>query len=277
MMEFHAGRSVDDGKRPASLVRLEACDDPSRFILSVTDDLCVGPVERRFLFGGAGLGAALLAMERVTGRRSVCASAQFVSFARPGEQLSLQVRMPAAGRRISQATVTGSVGDRLVFSVAGSLGTGSENRTEQWSRLPDVSRPDDCPLVRHWRGDDGVHAGLDIRVAKGRYGLDRVGAAEPDGRLVLWVRPRRETAIDVAFLAILADLMPGGVGNAMGENVGGNSLDNVLRIGSLSSPPWIMVDIRLIAIGSGIAHGTVVLSTDEGSIMAHGSQSTIIR
>lgn len=219
----------------------------------------------------------MTAMERVTGRPSICASAQFISFARPGEQLLLEVTVPVTGRHNSQAIVTGSVGDRLVLSAAGSLGVRADLRSEQWIRRPEVPEPDACPEVRHWRGDAGVHAGLDIRVAKGRYGLDRRGAAEPDGQMVLWVRPRHNSSIDLAFLAILADFVPGGIGNALSENADGNSLDNVLRIIGLHQTPWVMVDVLIHAMSKGIAHGSVVLSTAEGIIMAQGSQSIIVR
>lgn len=81
----------------------------------------------------------MLAMEWVTGRSTICACAQFVFFARPGKQLS---RCRPKGR------------------------------TEQWPRPPAVLNPGVCPVVRHWRGDEDVHAGLDIRGANGRYGLD---------------------------------------------------------------------------------------------------------
>lgn len=274
----HIGRTGPQlADLPASFVRLEACEQPTCFRLPVTDDLCVGPAGQRFLFGGAGLGAALSAMEQVTGRPPVYASAQFLSFARPGETLSLDVRTLAAGRQTSQALVVATVDGRAVLSVAGALGARTSDSSGVWVRPPRVPDPDSCPLVRHWRGDDGIHAGLDIRVAKGRYGADQVGAPEMDGRMILWARPRGDVAIDVPFLAVLADLVPGGIGNALGDDIGGNSLDNVLRIVSVRPTRWVLVDVAIAAIEAGVAHGTVTLSTDGGIVMALGSQSIIVR
>lgn len=263
--------------RQVSIVRLNACEDPTRFDLEVTPDLCVGDRQRRFLFGGAGLAAASAAMVRVTGRPLVYASAQFISFARPGERLVVTVRVLAAGRQTSQAVVSGAVDDRAVFSVTGALGHREEFGTGQWARPPRVPPPAMCPAVRHWGGDDGIHASLDLRVAQGRYGIDQVGGPEPDGRMILWARPRNGHTIDAAFLAILADLAPGGIGNALGDNVGGNSLDNVLRVVALRPTTWVLVDVAVAAISAGVAHGTVTLSTDTGVVMAQGSQSMIVR
>ena len=76
---------------------------------------------------------------------------------------------------------------------------------------------------------------------------------------------------------MIADLVPDGIGNARGENAGGNSLDNVLRIVALRPTRWVMVDILISAIGAGVAHGSVTLSTEEGAILAQGSQSIIVR
>ena len=59
---------------------LEPTDDPLRWRLPVVRGLCSG---FGALFGGAGLGAAIEVLERVTGRPLVCATAQFLQFARP--------------------------------------------------------------------------------------------------------------------------------------------------------------------------------------------------
>ena len=165
----------------------------------------------------------------------------------------------------------------MVFSVTGALGRRSDTSAGQWAQRLSVPGAETCPTVRHRHGEDGAHGKLNIRLARGHYGLDQIGAPDANGRLVLWVRPRGDVAIDVAFLAMIADLVPDGIGNALGENAGGNSLDNVLRIVALRSTNWVMVDILISAIDAGIAHGSVTLSTDEGAILAHGSQSIIVR
>ena len=61
------------------------------FSLRVTEDLCVGPLGHVFLFGGAGLGAAVLALEQTFQRGLVWATAQYISFARLGADVVLDV------------------------------------------------------------------------------------------------------------------------------------------------------------------------------------------
>src|SRR5690606_15712605 len=99
--------------------------------------------------------------------------------------------------------------------------------SRQWLEMPDAPKPGDCEPAEHWRGGgEGLHSRIEVRVAKGRYGADRNGQPEPDGRSLLWIRPREGFAVDAPMLAIMADFVPSGVGNALGKNAGGNSLDN---------------------------------------------------
>jgi hypothetical protein len=55
------------------------------------------------LFGGNGLAAAVIAMERTTGRRCAWAAAQFLSFSAEGETIELDVQLDVEGHRLSQA------------------------------------------------------------------------------------------------------------------------------------------------------------------------------
>jgi acyl-CoA thioesterase len=114
-------------------------------------------------------------------------------------------------------------------------------------------------------------------MVKGRRGLDRVGHPEPDGRTQLWARSREGFAIDSAMLAILADLVPQGVGVALGQNAGGNSLDNTLRIRRIVPTDWVLCDIRISAVFGGFAHGAISLFAQDGELMATASQSLIVR
>lgn len=60
-----------------------APEGPTSFLLPLVPNLCVGPPDRLFMFGGVGLGASLRALEAVTGRPAVWATAQYESYARP--------------------------------------------------------------------------------------------------------------------------------------------------------------------------------------------------
>ena len=48
-------------------------------------------------------------------------------------------------------------------------------------------------------------------------------------------------------LAILGDFVPMGVGQALGIQGGGNSLDNTVRFGHITPTDWILCDIRIEA------------------------------
>jgi acyl-CoA thioesterase len=133
-------------------------------------------------------------------------------------------------------------------------------------------------MAEHWRNDEGgLHSRIEVRVAKGRYGFDRPGHPEEDGRLMLWIRPRERFAIDASMLAIMADHVPSGIGNALGQNAGGNSLDNTLRIRRIVPTEWVLCDIRILGVHGGFGHGAMYLFAQDGELMATASQSLIVR
>jgi acyl-CoA thioesterase len=71
--------------------------------------------------------------------------------------------------------------------------------------------------------------------------------------------------------------VPFGIGQALGERAGGNSLDNTLRVGRLVPTEWVLLDIRVHAVRNGFGHGDVHLWADDGTLLATASQSTIVR
>jgi acyl-CoA thioesterase II len=244
----------------------------------LTLDMCVGPPEARHLFGGLGLAAGVSAMERACGRPLIWATAHFVSFASCGECLELSVEVLGESRHVTHACVVARASERLVFLVSGALGAREGEASGQWSRMPVVGPPESYPVAEHWRADlASLHGQLQVRVAKGRYGRDRVGAPETDGRLLLWIRSKPAVQVDAALLAVIADLLPNGVGNAVGMNAGGTSLDNALRVLRCVPTTWILADILIEGIESGVAHGTVRLFAETGELLAVASQSLVMR
>ena len=257
---------------------LAATRQPNLLRLFLTQEMCVGPADARHMFGGLGLAAGASAMERVCGKPLIWASAQFCSFAAFGEDLDLAVEVLSASRHITHACVVATANGRLAFRVSGALGARPAEVSGQWPALPTVGTPDSYPVAQHWRADPtSIHGQFEVRVAKGRYGRDRVGAPETDGRLQLWIRPTRAVAVDPALLAVIADQLPNAVGNALGLNAGGTSLDNSLRILRLVQTTWILADIQVDGVESGIAHGAMRLFAETGELMAVASQSLVLR
>jgi acyl-CoA thioesterase len=257
---------------------LRATHNAHRWFLPLTPDICVGRAGDMFMFGGVGLASAIGAMERTTGRPLIWATAQYLSYARPPSVVDLDVWVPAAGKYNSQARVIGHVGDKEIFTVNAALGARPSEISEQWLAMPDAPRPEDCEPGEHWRGAEiGLHSRIEVRVVKGHYGNDRAGHPERDGRSLLWIRPRGRFAIDAPMLAIMADHVPSGIGNALGKNAGGNSLDNTLRIRRIVPTEWVLCDIRILGVHGGFGHGAMYLFAQDGELMATASQSLIVR
>lgn len=253
-------------------------DDPTRWRLPVTDNLTVGPDGRRFLFGGAGLGAGLAALQGTLQRPPIWATAQYLDYARAGDEVIFEVETGAQGKTISQARVRATVGARQILNLTAALGT-REGPSDQWTAPLKVPQVEACSPVAHWRGrSDGINAHFEMRLAHGRYPRSNMSAGRSDdGRLALWVRPINGQSVGIAVLAILADFVPSGISNALGYHAGGNSLDNTIRFGPLEATDWVLCDIAIDAVVSGIVHGGVRLFAPSGRLLASASQSLILR
>ena len=68
-------------------------------------------------------------------------------------------------------------------------------------------------------------------------------------RSALWARLPDVLEMSAATLAILGDYVPFGIGQALGMQAGGNSLDNTLRMGTLVPTAWVLLDIRVARRG----------------------------
>lgn len=258
---------------------LQATHNPHRWFLPLTDAVCVGPVGNSFMYGGIGLASAIAAMERTCDRPVVWATAQYLSYARPGSVVDLDVWVPVAGKYNSQARVIGHVGDQEIFTVNAALGQRPNPVSHQWVTAPDMPPPQDCERSMLW-DDQGINLNsrLDVRMAKGRYGEGpRTGSLSADGRLVMWIRTVEDFPVDSSILAVFADYVPSGVGAALGRNGGGNSLDNTLRIVRIVPTRWVLADIMIQGIHGGFAHGDMKLFAEDGTLMAMASQSVIAR
>ena len=259
----------------SSFLGIEPTADPRRWRLPVTPSLCSFSGN---LFGGAALGAGIEAMERVTGRTSLWATAQYLAYAPNGTVLDLEVVVPAQGNVVSQARVIGRAGDTEVFTVSGALGSRPGTGEHRFADRPLVPRPLDCP-VRQLRMPEqqSINQHLEMRVARGRSLAELDGTPTADGRTALWARMPGIDIMSASALAILGDWVPFGVGQALGQQSGGSSLDNTLRVVTLVPTEWVLLDIRVHAISNGFAHGVVYQWATDGTLLATASQSVKVR
>ncbi len=255
---------------------LEPTHNPFRWKLDVRPEVCT---TGRFLYGGAGLGAAISALEGTSDRTCIWATGQYLSYAKPGEVLDVDVTLAVEGHQITQARAVGHVGNREILTVNAALGDRPDIPAGQFEQMPsDVPPPADCP-PRPRRSDTSgtINERLDVRLARGRQ-LDELDGTLSDGRTLMWARlPDVIEGVDATALAIMGDYVPAGTGQALGVHGGGNSLDNTLRVLRLVPTDWVLLDIRIHGVERGFAHGLVHMFAEDGTLLATASQSCIVR
>lgn len=249
----------------------QATHNPLRWVLPVNKGLCVGPPERRFLFGGVGLAAAVSALERSTDRPLVWATAQYLSYANPGAMLDIDVQTPVAGNNISQARVVGHVGEREIFTVNAALGKRDVFQAEQFAVMPSVPGPQDCdPVELPHRDPEGLHGRFEHR------GIPR-SPGEDEGRSKQWIRLQASAEMSAGLLAVIADYVPAGTRSALNQPAGANSLDNTLRVIDIRPADWVLCDTQIFAVANGFVHGRMHIFSADGHLLATASQSGILR
>lgn len=253
---------------------LQPTHNPNRWILPIVPGIATAG---RFLYGGCGLGAAITALEKTTGRPVVWATGQYLSFAMVGEIMDIDVEVVTGGHFTSQARVVCRVAEREILSVIASLGTRPLEFAGQFNTMPTVPGPDDCPgRVSRWDVGDTIMERLDIRIANGRQWSELDGTIIEDGRSAVWVRVRG-SKMNSAALAIVGDYVPYGIAQAMGRWTRSNSLDNTMRMLNIVDTDWILADIRIHGVRNGFGHGLVHLWSEDGTLMATASQTAIVR
>ncbi len=257
----------------AEFFGLEPTEEPLHWRLPVVPRLCSGIGA---LFGGIGLGASIEIVEHTLERPIVWATAQYLSFARPGAVVDLEVTEAARGHHVSQVRVVGHVGDEEIFTVNAAAGRRPDEAVGAWAGRQDVPPPEDCPPRRIPREQRGMLADhLDMRLANARPPEDLPGPPG-GGRSALWVR-LPDVPVGAATLAVFGDYVPFGISQTLGQRIGGNSLDNTLRVAARSDPQWVLADVRVHAVAHGFAHGLVHLWGADGRLLGTASQSTIVR
>lgn len=255
---------------------LQPTHNPHRWYLPVVPGISAGGA---FLFGGCGLGAAISALEGTTGRPVIWATAQYLSYARPPSIMDIDVTVAVEGRHTTQARATGHVDDTEILTVNAALGRRNAHNSDvarSWVEMPTVPAPEECEARELRMAGESINNRLDVRLAEARA-WDALDGTPGSGRSALWARIPDLLDVSAATLAILGDYVPFGISQALGRVGGGNSLDNTLRVAQLVTTEWILLDIRVLAAGSGYGNGAVLLWSEDGTLLATASQSTIIR
>lgn len=232
------------------------------------------------LWGGVGLAAAVAAGEAVLGRGCLWATVQYIRPILLGSRIELEVEVGQHGRGLSQVAVRGTVAGRLALLATGSFGGGGgpHDVSHQFARALTVPPPEDCParvLPEVMTRNGGMITQIEQRMAvPPRETMD---GTPGHGRTVMWLRSRHPIGMSPAALAVLADMMPGAVAEAVGRFTIGLSLDNTIRVGRAAPPTpqpgWVLLDAQVEAIVGGIAHLTTRMFDTAGHLLATASQS----
>lgn len=225
-----------------------------------------------FLFGGCGLAAGILALEAASGRPAVWASAQYLAYAPEGAEVVVTTNLAVVGGHVTQARATATVDEREILTVNAALGTGVL-AGPPWTTMTDVRPPLDCPpreLPGWFEGTIFDH--VETRVALGRR------ASELDGTpgspvSALWARIPGHLDPSAATIAILGDFVSGGATDPLGRRVRGRSLDNTIRVATLTTTEWVLCEIHMHALVGGFGQGTAFLWSESGVLLATASQS----
>jgi len=259
---------------PLEFLGMEPTSDPLRWRLPVTPSVST---PGRFLYGGAGLAAGILAMEAATGRRTVWATAQYLTYAPTGSVLDLEVLPAAVGRTTTQARAVGRLGEQEVLTVNGALGWRPFELSGTWVEAPVVPPPDACPEQQMPRGMiDSVHSRLERRVASGRI-FSELDGTPGNPRSAFWARVPGHLEPSAATLAVIGDYVSGGASQPLGVRTLGRSLDNTLRVAKLVPSEWVLCDIQMHAIANGFGHGLAHLWAEDGTLLGTASQSIGVR
>ncbi|MEL7209630.1 MAG: acyl-CoA thioesterase [Actinomycetota bacterium] len=252
---------------------LEPTDDPRHWRLPVVPGITAGG---NFLWGGCGLAAGIVTMEEVTGRPIVWSTAQYLSYARPGSVVDVEVTVAVDGRNTAQARAVGRVGDEEILTVNGALGSRPVDASGVWGAMPEVPPPEQCPIRTHRFPNESIGDRIEQRLAIG-VEMEALDGEPTDGRCALWARMPEVLDMSGAALAVLGDFVPWGIGQALGLRAGGNSLDNTLRVIQTRPADWVLLDIAVHGVADGYGHGRLNLWTPQGDLLAVASQSVVVR
>ena len=251
------------------LLGLGATDDPSRYTLHVHPGITTGSGAR---VGGAGLGGAVTAMAKTTGRPLVFATGQFLRHGATGTTLDLRVEVGVRGHKVTQAHAVLSGGGEEVMRVVGAFGSRDFGTDRTFATPPRVPSADACPLRT-----DLILQDVEARRALGRDLSELDGTPGP-GRSASWFRmPGGRRAITPGEIAFISDCSSLEVSDALGFHCVNASLDNTLRMASPAESDWILLDTRISNVIRGFATVQSHLWAENGVLLAVFSQTLVVR
>ena len=134
------------------------------------------------------------------------------------------------------------------------------------------SPPADCPAIP----DRPEYARSSVGQVDRRTARSGNGGRVP-GRSSTWTRLKGGGTSTPAGLAWIADTIASGLSQSVGPLSRATSLDNTIRYAAAAQSEWVLVDVHAHASADGYAYGDVHLFSENGTLLATGSQTCIAR
>ena len=252
---------------------------PGAFELVVGEDLLNAGGT---LWGGVGLSAFVAGAEQIVGRRCVWGTVQYLIPIRAGARVRMDVSIGGEGVALTQASAAWTVDGQPALLAIGTFG-GDGPHDLQFSAAPEVPEPLECRERRMpaaW--GNGIIRRIEQRSLPGMslpVG-SQPGGQPGTGRTMMWMRLREGVAPDMAALAVLADMAPSGIAEALGRQTFGTSLDNSIRAARLPEPDsagWVLMDITVEAIAGKVAQVSARMFDEQRRLLAVAGQSSRLR
>jgi len=197
----------------------------------------------------------------------------------PGSVVDLEVTVPANGRVTTQSQVVATVEGDVVFTslCAHTIRDGGDGR--QFVTMPVVPPPGDCPVMSSPFEIDlseTFFRTMERRRGSGVFGVEAVDHPQHDG-MSMWCRIVDEQIGSPATQAYVADIIPMGIGAALGAMPGATSIDNTLRVIDPEPSAWVLLEIIPEGFHRSVGHGSLRVWSEDGRLMATAQQTCIVR
>ncbi len=242
-----------------------SASNENAFNLTAQDCACVGAEEHQFFMGGVGMAAAISALETWAEKPLLWSTIQFINHGMLGDKLTLELEQVGGGRRVTQTAARLVRGEEVLQHSIAALGGREGEPDRQFAAMPTVPRPADCDL----KTDEAfLQSGNLIDQFERRVARED----ETLGTEYMWIKPKFDTEVSAALLALMSDFFLG----AHPRTRGGTSLDNTFRLCSLRPTEWVLAVTELSSFTNGAVHGVQRQFSQDGDLLSVSSQTGLL-
>ena len=215
--------------------------------------------------GGAAMACLIEAVEQWMGKPLLWSTIQFLNHGMLGESFDIKCEKMSGGQNVQQVSSVLMRGETKLQQMIAAVGARDGESDRQFVTMPDILSPDKCPQKKD---DTFARPGNLLSQFERRTALED----SDQGVEYMWIRPRFETQISAALLALISDFFLG----AHIRTRQGTSLDNTFRLAKLTQTDWVLCVTQLGSFTRGAAHGMQYLYAEDGTLLATSSQTGLL-